>query len=144
MAQIEEYRPSSGPRYNLVPDSDKICYLCGKKGHVIRIFPGAIEQETSAFTCDLYGRYGHRRGRCWEDVKNAYRRPEGWKSTLRTNDDDAAALVSFSLINFVDYNSEGDNGKMIDEIEVVMLDITMTLHLNQSILWPVLSRCLPA
>ena len=70
----------------------------------MRNCPGATGQDTFAFKCDLCGRFGHRRDRCWKDERHANRSPEGWKSILRSNEhgneDEDAALVSFNLMSY--------------------------------------------
>ena len=63
-------------------DKNKICYNCGMRGHLARNCPGNSEMKTEAMKCDLCQRYGHRREFCWEDKRNAHRRPEGWHSIL--------------------------------------------------------------
>ena len=69
--------------------------------------------QTEAMKCDLCHRYGHRREFCWEENRNAHRRPEGWSSILpspKDADNDDAALVSFSLMIIEDNHPlDGDS-----------------------------------
>ena len=86
LAQVEVPKGIRHDRNNVYDDSNKICYLCGLKGHVARNCPGA-DQAPDAMKCQLCHRYGHRTEYCWEDEKNASRRPERWRSILPNRKD---------------------------------------------------------
>ena len=100
LAQVEVPKSIRNDRNNVYDDSNKICYLCGLKGHVARNCPGA-DQAPDAMKCQLYHHYGHRTEYCWEDEKNASRRPERWRSILpqRKDKEEDPVLISYSLMS---------------------------------------------
>ena len=91
---------ATGSTRPVFSDANKICHLCGQRGHVMRNCPNAATQPP--LRCDLCNRFGHPRAYCWEDEKNAHRRPEGWRSILpaTTANDEEAHLMSFNLMTY--------------------------------------------
>ena len=54
------------------------CYKCGKFGH--RAAECKMMSGPNGNKCDLCDKTGHWESMCWEDEKNAHKRPKGWKS----------------------------------------------------------------
>ena len=45
-------------------NSEKICYLCGQKGHLMQNCPKASPKDAVPLKCDLCNRFGHRTDFC--------------------------------------------------------------------------------
>ena len=100
LAQVEIPKSLRNDKSDVFDDSNKTCYLCGLKGHIARNCPGS-DQAPDAMKCQLCHRYVHRTEYCWEDEKNASRRPERWRSILpnRKDKEEDPVLVSYSLMS---------------------------------------------
>ena len=93
----------------------------------MRNCPKASPKESIPMKCELCARYGHRTDFCWEDEKNAHRRPEGWRSILppKSDPDDDAVLISYSLMTYLcdefDADDEQSTYSDTDSIELTSL-----------------------
>ena len=73
---------------------NKEYFHCGEKGHLKAQCPklkGRRGGTPSGPVCELCEQLGHSEAMCWEDPKNAHRRPRNWVSRLKTKSDKAAA-----------------------------------------------------
>lgn len=69
--------------------TDRVCFLCKKKGHLARNCPekdkgGSGGKKGSGFkgNCFHCGQKGHQASDCWEKEENKDKRPNNWKSRM--------------------------------------------------------------
>ena len=71
---------------------NKECFHCGNKGHLkakCPKFKGRCGGTPSGPDCELCEQVGHTEAICWEDPKNAHRRPRNWVSRLKNKSGEA-------------------------------------------------------
>ena len=116
LAQVNTHRPpprTFTPR--VAADArERTCFLCGNKGHLMHECPLKNSgKEPVVSKCTFCNRYGHRTEFCWENERNAHRRPDGWTSIMPAKDPEDAGLVSFSL-SAVDKEKNNEEVRLID------------------------------
>ena len=101
--------------------------------------------------CDLCSRQGHKQDQCWENPKNASKRPKGWKSILKDSNNNNKDKVANQVkdqskakcqlcrktnhgIDKCDYNPFNPNNKLKDlEICNPCTDVDVTKELNNDL-----------
>jgi hypothetical protein len=78
------------------------CFKCHQKGHIAMNCPN--KKEIKCETCGG----NHRTIACWEDERNAHRRPDGWKSKSETTAVQADKAV---MLAHIDFEPPHDNSK---------------------------------
>ena len=58
------------------------CYKCKEKGHKANTCPKNPTKKKFQGKCNLCGKLGHKKVNCFEDDKNASKRPKNWKSAI--------------------------------------------------------------
>ena len=81
------------------------CYFCKEKGHKANNCPKKSGGKTKAKfegNCNLCGRKGHMKADCFEDEKNADKRPKNWKSKMANDgrsETQTALVDSMGVLN---------------------------------------------
>ena len=64
------------------------CYKCGQKGHKANSPSCPLYRENNFIgKCNKCGMRGHKEKDCWEDEANKDKRPTGWKSRLKNDEE---------------------------------------------------------
>jgi len=87
----------------LLGSFDGVCYKCQKKGHKANRCPmkGSDNGQTKtgfSGACNLCGRKGHKKADCWEDPRNAAKRPKNYNAKSKIEKEKSEESGSLSLL----------------------------------------------